>query len=631
MPKRQKYDVVIIGGGHAGSEAAWFCSQMQKKTILVTHNLETIGEMSCNPAVGGIGKSQLVKEIDAMGGVMPRAIDNSGIHFRKLNSSRGPAVRATRAQADRSLYKKEVRMALEGQEYLDFCAMEATEIMVDDGRVVGVRLDFDQEILAQAVIITAGTFLNGKIHVGRENKHGGRIGELNAKRLSENIKDFGFRVRRLKTGTPPRVDGRSINFESMVKQTGDVPIPWFSVYNRPAIVLPQIDCYITRTNERTHEIIRNNLDKSPLYQGLIEGIGPRYCPSIEDKVVRFAGRDSHQVFLEREGLKTNEYYPNGLSTSLPLDLQLAILQSIKGMEGVKIIKPGYAIEYDFFDPRDLNESLETKSIKGLFFAGQINGTTGYEEAAAQGCIAGINAVLSIDELDMWCPVRSEAYMGVMVDDLVTKGTNDPYRMFTSRAEYRLILREDNADARLTQVARNFGLIEDNRWRKFEIRQENIANETARLKSTTLRKGHLESATISELLGAGNYKGQSLFDLLKQKDLKYKSLMNLKEMGPWIQDSEEIEQIEIAAHYEGYIKKQMLEIEKLKKSENKRIDASINYADVYGLSNEVVEKFENIRPRTVGQASRIPGITPAAISILLIHLKKGESSLVNRQQ
>ena len=617
----ENYDVIVIGGGHAGTEAALAPARMGLKTLLLTHNVDTLGQMSCNPAIGGIGKGHLVKEIDAMGGLMATATDKAGIQFRTLNSSKGPAVRATRAQADRVLYRQAVRIALENQPNLDIFQQEVTDVLIEQDQVTGVATKMGLKFRAKSVILTAGTFLAGKIHIGLQNYEGGRAGDPASVMLSARLRDLGLRVDRLKTGTPPRLDARTINFDVLAKQHGDAQLPVFSFMGSVDQHPRQIPCFITHTNEQTHEVIRNNLDRSPMYTGIIEGIGPRYCPSIEDKVMRFAERNSHQIYLEPEGLTSNEVYPNGISTSLPFDVQIGIVNSMKGLEKTRIIKPGYAIEYDYFDPRDLKPTLETKAIRGLFFAGQINGTTGYEEAAAQGLLAGINAGLFVQEKDQWFPRRDQAYVGVLVDDLCTLGTKEPYRVFTSRAEYRLLLREDNADIRLTPIAHQLGLIDDARWARFNEKMDNIEKERARLKQTW---AHLQMANLAELnalLKTPLAREASGEDLIRRPEVTYDALTQIEPFAPAIEDKEAAEQVEISIKYQGYIEHQQDEIEKQKRHENTQIPPEFDYDKVESLSNEVRAKLMQHRPVSIGQASRISGITPAAISILLVNLKK----------
>ncbi|EGP04942.1 tRNA uridine 5-carboxymethylaminomethyl modification enzyme GidA [Pasteurella multocida subsp. gallicida str. Anand1_poultry] len=617
----ENYDVIVIGGGHAGTEAALAPARMGLKTLLLTHNVDTLGQMSCNPAIGGIGKGHLVREIDAMGGLMATAADQAGIQFRTLNSSKGPAVRATRAQADRVLYRQAVRIALENQKNLDIFQQEVTDIILDQDRVCGVVTKMGLKFHAKAVILTAGTFLSGKIHIGLENYTGGRAGDPASVMLADRLRELNLRVDRLKTGTPPRIDARTIDFSVLAKQHGDEKLPVFSFMGSVDQHPRQIPCFITHTNEQTHEVIRNNLDRSPMYAGIIEGIGPRYCPSIEDKVMRFSERNSHQIYLEPEGLTSNEIYPNGISTSLPFDVQIKIVNSMKGMEKARIIKPGYAIEYDYFDPRDLKPTLETKSIRGLFFAGQINGTTGYEEAAGQGLLAGINAGLFVQEKEAWFPRRDQAYIGVLVDDLCTLGTKEPYRVFTSRAEYRLLLREDNADSRLTPIAHQLGLIDEKRWARFNQKMENIELERQRLRQIWLhpRSEYLDEA--NKVLGSPLVREASGEDLLRRPEMNYQILTSLTPFQPAMDDQEAVEQVEIAIKYQGYIEHQQEEIVRQKRHESTAIPAHFDYTVVSGLSNEVRAKLEQHRPVSIGQASRISGVTPAAISILLVSLKK----------
>ncbi|WP_321349673.1 tRNA uridine-5-carboxymethylaminomethyl(34) synthesis enzyme MnmG [Halopseudomonas oceani] len=623
-----RFDVIVVGGGHAGTEAALAAARMGVKTLLLSHNVETLGQMSCNPAIGGIGKSHLVKEIDALGGAMALATDKAGIQFRVLNSRKGPAVRATRAQADRVLYKAAIRHTLENQENLWIFQQACDDLIVENQQVRGVVTQMGLRFLAGNVVLTTGTFLGGLIHIGLDNYSGGRAGDPPAIALAQRLRELPLRVDRLKTGTPPRIDGRSVDFSQMTPQPGDTPIPVMSFMGNAAMHPEQVNCWITHTNERTHDIIRENLDRSPMYTGVIEGIGPRYCPSIEDKIHRFADKDQHQVFIEPEGLTTHELYPNGISTSLPFDVQLQIVRSIKGMENAHILRPGYAIEYDYFNPQDLKYSLETKVIDGLFFAGQINGTTGYEEAGAQGLLAGLNAALRSQERDAWCPRRDEAYIGVLVDDLITMGTREPYRMFTSRAEYRLVLREDNADLRLTEKGRELGLVDDERWAVFNAKREAIEQETQRLRSTWVQPASEQGKAYSAQYGTPLTHEYSLLDLLRRPEVDYTALVELTGASDIPADA--AEQVEIQAKYAGYIERQQEEIERLRQHEQTRLPEDLDYASLNGLSNEIRAKLADVRPQTLGQASRIPGVTPAAVSLLLIHLKKrnalGDSSL-----
>ncbi|MCA0900148.1 MULTISPECIES: tRNA uridine-5-carboxymethylaminomethyl(34) synthesis enzyme MnmG [Microbulbifer] len=614
-----QYDVIVIGGGHAGTEACLASARMGSRTLLLTHNIETLGQMSCNPAIGGIGKSHLVKEVDALGGAMATATDLGGIQFRVLNARKGPAVRATRAQADRALYKAAIRNILENQPNLDIFQQAADDLIVDNDRVTGVVTNAGLRFHGKTVVITAGTFLGGRIHIGLDNHAGGRAGDPPSIALAERLRALPFRVERLKTGTPPRIDARSVDFSGLEEQWGDEPLPVMSYLGNRAQHPQQVCCWITHTNEQTHDIIRGGLDRSPMYSGVIEGIGPRYCPSIEDKVHRFADKDSHQIFIEPEGLTTNELYPNGISTSLPFDVQMNLVRSIKGFESAHITRPGYAIEYDFFDPRDLLPSLETKFIAGLFFAGQINGTTGYEEAAAQGLLAGANAALQAQDKDAWSPRRDEAYLGVLVDDLITSGTKEPYRMFTSRAEYRLLLREDNADLRLTEKGRELGLVDDTRWQAFCEKREAIALEQQRLKETWVQPGTDAATSVEQKLPQPLAREYSLQDLLKRPELEYTDIASLK--GEAVADERVAEQVEISAKYAGYIDRQRDEIERLQAYEDTPLPVDFDYGAVSGLSNEVVQKLTDARPDTLARASRVPGVTPAAVSLLLIQLKK----------
>lgn len=622
MDYPKHYDVIVIGGGHAGTEAALASARMGCQTLLLTHNVETLGQMSCNPAIGGIGKSHLVKEIDALGGAMARATDKAGIQFRVLNSRKGPAVRATRAQADRVLYKAAIRGILENQQYLDIFQQAADDLIVEGDIVKGAITNTGIRFHSKTVVLTAGTFLGGRIHVGLENYSGGRAGDPPSIALANRLRELPLRVGRLKTGTPPRIDARSVDFSVMQAQPGDTPTPVMSFLGSVDEHPRQVACYITHTNERTHDIIRGGLDRSPMYTGVIEGIGPRYCPSIEDKIHRFADKSQHQVFIEPEGLNTHELYPNGVSTSLPFDVQINLVRSIRGLENAHITRPGYAIEYDYFDPRDLHNSLETKTLRGLFFAGQINGTTGYEEAAAQGLLAGINAALRAQDKEAWAPHRDQAYIGVMVDDLITLGTREPYRMFTSRAEYRLILREDNADLRLTEAGRKLGLIDDVRWDAFCRKQESIARETERLKRSWIRPDTPEAEYFNAKIERPIVREYSLMELLRRPELNFDDIAAVT--GITIDDPLVAEQVEIHAKYEGYIARQSEEIERLRANEETRLPVDFDFDKVSGLSNEVKQKLRDIKPTTLGQASRIPGVTPAAISLLLIHLKKSDA-------
>lgn len=627
MDFSKKYDVIVVGGGHAGTEAALAAARMGSRTLLITHNIETLGQMSCNPAIGGIGKTHLVKEIDALGGAMARATDRGGIQFRVLNSSKGPAVRATRAQADRILYKAAVRSILESQENLEIFQQPVEDLIIHSETVAGVVTQMGLRFFAPTVVLTAGTFLGGKIHIGLENSSGGRAGDPPSIALAQRLRELPFNVGRLKTGTPPRIDARSVDFSVMTVQAGDTPIPVMSYLGRAEEHPQQVNCYITSTNERCHEIIRGGLDRSPMYTGVIEGLGPRYCPSIEDKVMRFADKTSHQIFVEPEGLSTHELYPNGISTSLPFDVQLALVRQIKGFEKAHITRPGYAIEYDYFDPRDLHYSLETKFIKGLFFAGQINGTTGYEEAAAQGLLAGLNASLYAQGKESWCPRRDEAYIGVLVDDLISLGTTEPYRMFTSRAEYRLLLREDNADLRLTPKGRELGLVNDERWEHFSIKREGIGKELSRLKTSWIQPTSAKAEEINKLLEKPMVREYSLADLLARPEVTYETLAQaISEVPADCPASPELarqitEQVEIQLKYQGYIDRQEEDIKKLKRQEDTPLPEDFDYQQMQGLSNELKQKLQKVRPENISRATRIPGMTPAAISLLLIYLKK----------